>query len=267
LRNLTKQELVQCELSILIDIDEFCKQNGLTYFLSGGTLLGAVRHQGFIPWDDDIDLMMPRVDYDRFLAEYSSPNFLVYSLKTHPSCRFPFAKVYDSRTVVAEGALRGKVEFGVFVDIFPLDVAPNSSRGIKKQVNRSLFYQQLLKIKLSSPGEHWNFRMNVMIRIAKLFLICLSESSLSKRIDTIARSSSHCQTTHMGCMVWGYREKEILETNAFASAVPMKFENLVFLAPRGYHEYLSSLYGDYMKLPPKEKQVSKHDFEAYWIEE
>ena len=264
MKKLTKEELIGCELSILQEIDTFCKAHGIRYFLSGGTLLGAVRHQGFIPWDDDIDLMMPRHDYNRFTTEFFSPNHSIYALNKVSSCRFPFAKVYDVRTSVKEGSKRKAIDFGVFVDIFPLDVAPQSEEEIKKQVRHSFFYQQLLKIKLSKLGSHWSISRSLMMLPLKVLLAPFSTNSLAKKIDTIAQSSSHLETTKMGCMVWGYQEREILPNECFSSSVPLHFENLVFPAPSGYHEYLSALYGNYMSLPPVEKRISKHDFDAYW---
>lgn len=267
MRKITREELITCELSILKEIDAFCTLKGIQYYLSGGTLLGAVRHQGFIPWDDDIDLMMPRKDYDCFIAEFSSPYYAIYALKTVPSCRFPFAKVYDVRTSVKEGAKRGTIDFGVFVDVFPLDVAPQSEKEITRQVRRSCFFQQLLKVKLSKLGRHWSFHRNVMMLPLKILLAPISTNALARKIDAIAQSSNHLETTKMGCMVWGYQEREILSSDCFSSSIPLHFENLVFPAPSGYHEYLSSLYGNYMELPPKEKRISKHDFDAYWNEE
>ncbi|MGD9927198.1 MAG: phosphorylcholine transferase LicD [Sphaerochaeta sp.] len=266
MKNLTHQELVTCELEILSAIDEFCTSRQITYFLSGGTLLGAVRHKGFIPWDDDIDLMMPRSDYDVFVKHFSSPKFAVYALETSPRCRFPFAKVYDTKTFVKEGAQNHDIEFGVFVDIFPLDVAPDDSKKIHKQVQKSRMYQQLLKVKMSRLGKHWSLLRNFLLIPGKLMVLPLSENWLARKINRIARSSSNLISHSMGCMVWGYGEREILDSDCFASSVPLEFENLVFPAPKGYHEYLSSLYGDYMQLPPVEKRVSKHDFVAYWNE-
>jgi len=264
---LDPMELKDIQISIMKEIDSYCKEHNLAYYLAGGTLLGAVRHKGFIPWDDDVDLIMPRSDYEKFLTEFSTSHCKVYSLYTSPKCRFPFAKVYDTRTSVIEGSFRKKADFGVFVDIFPLDIASDDSLLIHKQVEHSRFYQQLLKIKLSRMGKHWNLSQNLSILVGNFFLLPFSTTWFSRKIDAVAKMNTHLQTNKMGCMVWGYREREILDKSSYASGVPIEFEKLVFPAPCGYHEYLSSLYGDYMKLPPIEKQVSKHDFVAYWKED
>jgi lipopolysaccharide cholinephosphotransferase len=266
MRALNRTEIQAMELDILIEIDAFCRTFNIVYFLSGGTLLGAVRNKGFIPWDDDIDLMMPRPDYDRFIAEFSSKRYELYCLEHNQGCRFPFAKVYDRMTIVREGALSKKVDYGVFVDIFPLDVAPDAPKAIRKQVQHSRFYQQLLKIKLSMPGSRWNPFVNISMVVGKMLLIAVPIPLLVKKIDRIARSNSHKITNKMGCMVWGYREREILAVDAFASSLPLEFEKLVFQGPRGYHEYLKSIYGDYMTPPPPAKRGRKHDFEAYSLD-
>lgn len=265
MRKLTRQEIIDSELRILIEIDTFCTSHDITYFLSGGTLLGAVRHKGFIPWDDDIDLAMPRMDYERFLQTFESNRFSIYSLQTVSTCRFPFAKVYDTHSIIKEGAYKEKHDFGVFVDIFPLDVAPEDVKLMRKQINASLFRQLCLKIKLSRPSPQWGFFKNIIIVFGRFVFLPINPTFLAKSIDTIAQSSSHMTSKKMGCMVWGYREREILDVSVFSKSIPIEFESLHFPAPVGYHSYLSSLYGDYMTLPPLEKRISKHDFEAYEI--
>ena len=125
MRKLVRKEIKNYQISILKAIDSFCKDKNITYFLSGGTLLGAARHAGYIPWDDDLDLMMPREDYDRFTNEFKNEYLKIYSLATVSDCRFPFMKVYDKRTLVAEDSFKNEMVYGVFVDIFPLDKAPS----------------------------------------------------------------------------------------------------------------------------------------------
>ena len=267
MKELDAGQMKEIQLSILKTLDTFCKEHGIQYFLSGGTLLGAIRHKGFIPWDDDIDLAMSRPDYERFLSEFSDPRYKVYSLKTSQKCRFPFAKICDTKTSVLEGSYKKKAEFGLNIDIFPLDVAPDDATVLRKMIKHSRFYQQLLKVKLSRLSSQWTFSQNFGIAVGRVFLAPFSTTFLSSKIDSIAKSYSDHKTKNMGCMVWGYKEREILDTTVFASSVLVEFEKLVFPAPVGYHTYLSSLYGDYMLLPPEDKRITHHDFVAYWNEE
>lgn len=265
MKKISKKRIIEYQLSILQEIDSFCKRNNITYFLSGGTLLGAARHAGYIPWDDDLDLMMPRKDYDKFTKEFKSENLKIYSLATVSDCRFPFMKVYDKRTLVAEDSFKNNMVYGVFVDIFPLDKAPAKLSKIKTLVYKSVFYQKLLKIKLASTDDRWSFIQKVVLAVGKIGLFFVPVTWFCIKIDKIARSSAKEDSSNMGCMVWGYGLREILDEKDFAETIYLDFENFKMPAPIGYKKYLSSLYGDYMTLPPVEKQKVKHDFDAFEV--
>ncbi|MBQ8445584.1 MAG: LicD family protein, partial [Opitutales bacterium] len=129
MREITHEELKQIQLGILDKVHEFCEKNGITYFLSSGTLIGAVRHKGYIPWDDDLDLYMPRADYDKFIKLFSanSPeNTKLLSLETDKKYQYPFAKVIDDRTEMVETAVGESFKIGVYIDVFPVDSVPDN---------------------------------------------------------------------------------------------------------------------------------------------
>lgn len=146
---ITKQELRDVQINILDAIDSFCIGKNITYWLCGGTLLGAVRHKGYIPWDDDIDIMMPRTDYERFIVEFKGFDYLkVISHNTDESYPFAFATVNDTRTWKKETRLRKKYakNICVNVDVFPIDSLPDDQKEIKRIFKRVKWYGDCLQM-------------------------------------------------------------------------------------------------------------------------
>ena len=143
MRTITSDELRSIQLDLLQKTADFCEANGIRYFLCGGTLLGAIRHKGYIPWDDDIDIAMPRTDYDRFCMTFNQPNskYRVKSLSTHPDYNNAFAKVYDDRTMLKELHYKG-IHFGVYIDVLPVDGVKDSA-----QIKKIMFLHKVLNTK------------------------------------------------------------------------------------------------------------------------
>lgn len=121
MKEMTLQELHEVQLAMLDAVDNYCRLNHLRYSLGGGTLLGAVRHHGYIPWDDDIDIMMPRPDYEKFMRYFKHEYYKLYDYRTDDTCGFSFAKLIDTRTIVQEYT----ITYSVFIDIFPIDGLPH----------------------------------------------------------------------------------------------------------------------------------------------
>lgn len=261
----TQQEMRDMQLQILETIDLFCKERGIPYFLTHGTLIGAIRHNGYIPWDDDIDIAMPREGYEEFLQSFSHDTINIYSLKTSDNCRYPYAKAYDTHTSVFEGAFQKHSEYGVNIDIFPYDYLPESSKQRKKLLNTTHFWQLVLKTKLSRISRIMTLKQNVVIFIGKILLFPIQATTLAKRISALAKTMGE-KTSRMGCLVWGYGERESEQASVLLSTQPWQFEGRSFRVPLGYDALLTSMYGPYMELPPVEKQITHHDFKAYWNE-
>ena len=256
-------EFQNIELAILKDIHAFCEKHGISYFLCGGTLLGAVRHKGFIPWDDDIDIGMLRPDYERFIREYSSPRYALRSSETETFTQ-AFAKVIDTQTVVKERgtSLRG---MGVWVDIFPFDGAPSKDYCFMATKQWKRFQQLILtlNVPLFEPGWSWRRRLAAAVLLP---LRLLPKGFVGRRMSRIAQRFSVKESPYIGCQIWGYGKKEILPRSVFKETVSIPFEGLQSYAMSGWKEYLTSLYGDYMTPPSPEKRKSTHHFKAWWKE-
>lgn len=269
-RKIEIKEMQEIELEILKNFALFCDTHYLRYFLSNGTLLGAIRHKGFIPWDDDIDIYMPRKDYMTFLELVGSSfglHYIVISPYNSKQYIHTYAKIYDSRTILIEypGTLR--YEIGVYIDIFPVDGLPESIDASNK------FFLQMRKL----IAKNWLliaqchiFRMSpkLYIRIYGYIISILAriicKKYYFKMLDKKARKFDFDTCNYVALTAAGYGNMERIQKRCFAAYHKVQFENYFFNAPIGHHEYLTNIYDDYMKLPPVEERVKRHNNEAYW---
>lgn len=265
MRELKQEELKATALQIMKDIHAYCEKNHLTYFLCGGTLLGAVRHQGFIPWDDDIDICMPRTDYEKFLVEYTSDHYTVLSHKKNQGYYLPFAKVIDNRTRIDETLVKSIPGCGVFVDVFPLDGLSDDMNTAKRIVKKAKTYMHANAIAICLPLK--NKTIKNMLRNLLIWFLSFNEyDSWAKRIEELSRHYPFATSRYVGCAFGYYGYREIHRAEVFADRQLLRFEDSQFYAPIGTKEYLTSFYGDYMTPPPVEKQMAHHSFRAYWKE-
>lgn len=260
------EELKRIQIGILKHLDAFCKENNLTYFMCGGTLLGAVRHKGFIPWDDDIDIMMKREDYDKLIELYpknDNSNFNLFSYELDKSFPYPFAKMDDCRTIFEE-EINDSYKIGVNIDIFPIDYITEDLDCQHSILMKSKRLIQLLTLKRLPLKHNRSFFKNIVLFFSHVFTMCLPTSFIVSRIIKNAKLTSSNESLYRGCLVWGYGQKEILPQEVLKESIRLPFEDTVFSAPIGYDTYLKSLFGSYMVLPPIEKRQSHHSFKAYW---
>lgn len=268
MRKLSLDEVKRLELDLLVYFDKICKKNKLSYFLCGGTLLGAVRHKGFIPWDDDIDVLVPRKDFEKLLRmsrhQKQDSRYRIISWKSGDS-PYPFIKLVDTKTVVKEKYYDEKYKINIWIDVFPLDGMPDDDKYIKRTFRKSWFYRTILFASISEKGKGVTF----IARIAKFFLIpiCkrISNKWLCDKINYISSRHDVESSPYVGGFLWGYGPQEKMP-KSFLNPVDVEFEGHVFPAPECWDYYLSQLYGDYMTLPPKEKQEF-HDFDAWIMDE
>ncbi len=260
-KNLDLKDIQKIELNLLKEFDKFCDKNNLYYVLCGGTLLGAIRHKGFIPWDDDIDVLMPRPDYEKLLKNLSElnntlPSYMQFNSWYNNQINFPFIKLVDTRTEI-------KVDYEnpdlagthLWIDIFPIDGIPEDENQIIKIFKKSKYYRHILQIKMAQPGEGKSTLKKILKPVLIQLFRPIKYKDLSKSIDDLAKTYDFNNTESIAGIVWGYGPQEKINKKKFMTPIKVEFENHKFNAPSNYDEYLSGLYKDYMQLPPEEDRV------------
>lgn len=266
---LTRDETRAVQVAILAQVDAFCHERGIAYYLWAGTLLGAVRHGGYIPWDDDIDIAMPRPGYERFCREFSAADtgpYQLFSRDSHPAYAYPFARVSDVRTRLVEGS-RAAVATGLNIDVFPMDGWPVRWLTIRLHRLRMQALHRFVAIWTSRlrPADAWQRRMkNVAIRIKRPLVDRIPIRWLTGMITAAARTNSYDAGHEVGVTVFRYLEK--VDRRAYGEPVDIQFEGRHFRAgPNDHDAILRGLYGDYLTLPTEAEQASryKHFAAAY----
>lgn len=254
-------ELQQVQLSILKEMDRVCRKNGIRYFLFSGTLLGAVRHQGFIPWDDDIDVVLLRDEYERFVnlpPEEFGPALFLQTSATDPEYRNVYAKLRRSDTTYVESYMDHlRINHGVFIDIFPMDGVPS------KRPLQALFwypisvlgYTASLKAFRKEPKPHLVFPF-VLFKV----LSPLSGGALMKAYGKLMSMFDLRRTDKVGFLTHaGFPLSHVVyERSWFDRTVELEYEGIPMPAPGEHHLVLTQLFGDYMSPPPEDKRVSHH---------
>ena len=265
MKELSLEEIKTVEFELLTAFDSFCKRNDIRYFLSNGTLLGAVKYKGFIPWDDDIDVLVPREDYDRMIGLFRDDNrYQLFAFEKNDKYRYPFAKLCDMTTRKEEENIDNGVDLGVDIDIFPLDVWSGDIESAEKEaiyINRNMSFLSFAKSKKSiSLSTIKRFIKKIIMIFCKM----LGSRYFIKNIIKASRRKKGSSSQFVGCKSWCiYGKREIIPISAFESVVDVEFEGAVFPAPIGYDVYLRSLYGNYHEDPSVEKQKTHHSFAAY----
>lgn len=243
-------------LLMLKQFHEVCVANNLTYFIVGGTLLGAVRHKGFIPWDDDIDVAMPRDDYNKLKENYERllPTGLEVKYYENTSkSPMHYMKLIDSNTTLIENEYRNYYE-GVYIDVFPIDGTTGVKKEITKRKRKAQIYSSLILNQCYTDGRYGIRK--IYGYFAKIFDINKLHNKLEDVITKIPYDSSDI----VGSFLGSYGMREFVPKDYFGEPVKYKFEDSEFFGPEKYDAYLKAIYGDYMKLPPVEKQINKHQY-------
>lgn len=258
------QKVKELELEILKYIDRLCKENGLNYYLIGGTLLGAIRHKGFIPWDDDIDIVMFRSDYNKFIEIAKKNNqsrYFVQNYATDPNYTRYITKVRLNETRFVEKLVADlEMHHGIFVDIFPLDKIQTDKHSIidlRVKMAAKIIRIQNIKAGLVSGSSNGKTVRN---KIINTLVSKVPSKVFSILLDAIYGCSNHKNTNFVTnfSSQYGWR-RQTFPIETYGNGVPIEFEGEQFIAPSNWERILESLYGDYMKLPPVGKRNSGHD--------
>ena len=260
------KQLKAIQLDIMDHFHKWCIENDITYFITAGTLIGALRHNGYIPWDDDIDVVMLRPDYEKMLKLFPKDGrYRLYSIERDPSCIYAYAKVYDFDTLMIEGNEKAHPKIGVNIDIFPLDSVTDNYEDGKKLKKQLQLLNDILGVKQLDKANRGLVK-NVTVAVLRAISSFFPYSWLVKQI--IRGSKKYVENTDsryiVNAVIHAKGEREILEREWFKDTVELEFEGRKYLAPIGADQYMRRLFGNYMQLPPEDKRVSHHRFKAYY---
>lgn len=264
----TVKQMQLIVLDILCDVDKFCAKNNICWFLSGGSCLGAVRHQGFIPWDDDGDIMMPRSDYERFIklfkADYSG-KYGVGSFETDDQWHRQYARIWDLSTTLHSENLDDE-EIGVFIDVFAIDGLPEN------KIIRSIYYKRLKVLcglqNASIRTKYLDGEKYITIkRLASTFTRPFGARYFTGRIIKLAKKYKYDISKYVGVSTaCHYGNRETMKRQDMEKETRLMFEGRLFPVPIGYEQYLSNLYGDYMTIP-KDAEEKGYSHLDHWTVE
>lgn len=253
-------ELRKIQIGILDEVVRICNANNIRYSLSSGTLLGAVRHKGYIPWDDDIDLYMKRSEFTKFVSCFNAQTQAPFELLSPGISKdyfYLYGKVIDKRTIMQETEIP-EYQIGVNIDIFPIDFVPEDT-GERKRFYKILYL--IHKIRKCKKIDHCYLSSKVAYYAYRLLPISVSaiDRLLNKKFFNGTKSSKVCYLTE-GLKLGPHK---FFSASLFDDLADIEFEGKFYSAFRDYDSYLTNTFGNYMQLPPVEERVTHH-FKAWW---
>ena len=268
MKKLNLDELKKIQVEILDVVDDFCKKNKIKYWLDCGTLLGAVRHSGYIPWDDDIDIGMLRDDYNKFMNLFNQKNsrYKLLCNELDKDFLYPIGKVVDTNTILYEPDKKTGLKLNVNIDVFVYDNAPDDDKECTKMFKRRDKYGKL-RFSMIYPDkyDHTSFKKRFTRFFLRVYFSFLPKNYYTKKIINNSKKNVDKTTSKVGNFT--SVAKACFDKNIFKKFINLEFEKKKYPVPIGYNEYLTNFYGDYMTLPPVEKRVGHHKFEAYLLDE
>lgn len=260
MRELNIRQIQGVLLDTLVYVDGLCRKASISYYMVGGTLLGAVRHRGFIPWDDDIDIAMERSEYDRFISEWARADhegYILQNTHTDPSCRHSLSRILISGALFSDnGGLNTTAAHNeLFIDIFPLDRVPDDVGKRTTQRRNVERIKRVIGYKFSSRAS--TRLKHIIKRMRQILLMPITYHSLNMRFNGFACRYNGQEARCLCSMASKYDyDEQAMTREVYGKPQEMQFEGHSFLGPERPDEYLKQAYGAYMELPPEEKRFS-----------
>ncbi len=264
---LTREECRKVQIALLENISKICDEHSISYSLAYGSLLGAVRHKGYIPWDDDIDVLLLRKDYERLSKVLKSQKNVAWMDVLEESTEnnvFPYMKVVDNRTVVK--ADDNNASHGIWIDIFPIDNLPDNAIVRKLFLFRCVIKRAMVLSSITDFSSKNLGKKGIAKKILFWIVKILGQKRVVKSYQHLMTRYAEKNTKYVGCLASAYIEKEAMERSVYNDTVLMEFEGHRFACLKEFDRYLSHLYGDYMKLPDENKRKT-HEIVAWSIED
>ena len=260
---ITFDESKEILIKTLVSLDKHCRKNNINYSLCWGTMIGAVRHHGFIPWDDDIDVMMPRDDYNRFVETYNDEDYNIYSLTVGSKWNMIHSRISNKKTAVFFRDYK-RSPHGCWISIFPFDNVPDKNRGIWEK--KRTIVLRLFQLKTARWAHNTTFVRNCLRLIGKQFLFFISTYQMGMKVNCLLSQFNHQKTKEICLWDNGYAFTKFFYFPAelFDEYEDIDFDGVKCRIIKEYDNFLRLYYGDYMTPPPVEKQVPSHNYKAYW---
>ena len=251
-------------LQMMCHIDAFCRNNGINYSLGFGTLIGAVRHQGYIPWDDDIDLFMTRDNYEKFQSLYSHDRYrMIYNSK-NSKWGWQYIRIHDSKTIVEfQNPYSENLIHGLWIAIIPLDGIPDNKTSWFFKTKAIGICDTLCRLRHAIWNPQVALWKNVVKTIFKPLVSIRSYYYWGNLYTKALRLYESKQASNLFQFELIYY---VFPIRIFEKYIDLPFEGHLFMAVAGYDEFLKIYYGDYMQLPPENERIAKHDYKAYYLE-
>ena len=269
MKKIEEKEAKNILVSILKYFDKFCRDRGFHYSVAGGTLIGALRHKGFIPWDDDIDVFMPREEYTRFLKEFKSERYRLFKIEKKSWWYFGSSRITDPTTIVYWDWDNTTPHHGLWLAVLPIDGYPGDKIW-NKQLKSLLFWDALVRLKQSPWVDEVSIPRNIMKKLGQFMLYPVSNYYIGKKIQSILCKYPIGTTEELGNNATYKLCKDYIPHHfpgdCMDEYIDVEFEGLKVMAMAGYDKYLTKIFGDWRQLPPEDQRVS-HGITAYYIDE